>query len=51
MKNRGHRFTSEEILNILKQVVKGISYMHSKNLVHADLKLENIVITSTVSLK
>lgn len=29
---------------ILKQLVRAVSYIHSKNIIHNDLKLENILI-------
>jgi hypothetical protein len=33
-------------LNIFKQIVKGIKYIHSQNIVHADLNPNNIFITN-----
>ena len=32
-----------------KQIIEGLSYMSKKNCIHRDLKLENIMITSTIS--
>lgn len=30
-------------ISVLKQLVEAIAYLHSSNLVHADLKLENVI--------
>lgn len=35
----------QEILIILRQIASGLSYLHSKNIVHLDLKMANIFIT------
>jgi len=38
-------------LFLFKQLVEGISYMHKKNVVHRDLKLENILFDEEMNLK
>jgi len=35
----------------MKQLADAVGYMHSKNLVHRDLKLENILFDKELSLK
>jgi wee1-like protein kinase len=39
---RGTRLTERELIHLMKQVAKGLQYIHSKGLVHLDIKPENI---------
>jgi len=40
-------FSERSAARIVKQVLKAVHYMHSYGVVHRDLKLENILLTST----
>ena len=46
-----YRFTPEQIKWIFLQLVRAISYMHSKGYVHRDLKCSNILLDEDFSLK
>eukprot|EP00698_Gefionella_okellyi_P010696 TRINITY_DN2787_c0_g1_i1.p1 TRINITY_DN2787_c0_g1~~TRINITY_DN2787_c0_g1_i1.p1 ORF type:complete len:756 (+),score=105.18 TRINITY_DN2787_c0_g1_i1:286-2268(+) len=40
------RFAEQELLTVLKQIATGLRHLHSMNLVHLDIKPENIYIAS-----
>jgi serine/threonine protein kinase len=50
MRNR-RRITETETRWYIAQLVKGIRYIHSQNIVHRDLKLGNLFLTSKMELK
>ena len=46
----GDIIVTEEIARLLfRQILAGLGYMHSKNIIHRDIKLENILLDETHS--
>eukprot|EP00826_Nyctotherus_ovalis_P042301 TRINITY_DN4332_c0_g1_i2.p1 TRINITY_DN4332_c0_g1~~TRINITY_DN4332_c0_g1_i2.p1 ORF type:complete len:133 (-),score=27.43 TRINITY_DN4332_c0_g1_i2:42-440(-) len=43
---KGQPLTEKECCTIMKQLFNAIAYLHSMNLLHRDLKLANILLTS-----
>lgn len=37
--------TEEEVSNIMRQVVEGMKYLHSHNIIHRDISLSNLLLT------
>lgn len=37
-------FTDKEILNILKQLIEGVGYLHENGIMHRDIKPDNILL-------
>lgn len=50
MRNR-KRITEMELRSYIAQLVEGIRYIHSKKIVHRDLKLGNLFLTANLQLK
>jgi len=48
LKSQPRRKLSEnECLMIFKQLISGMNYLHNSNIIHRDLKLDNIIINTT----
>jgi len=42
-----YRYSEEQCVNIVRQIATAVAYLHSKGIVHRDLKLENFLFEST----
>ena len=50
-KNKQFRLSEPEIRKIIKDVIKGLDYIHGLKIIHHDIKLENLVIDSNGNVK
>jgi len=48
---RKERLTEDVVRTIFAQIVAGVSYLHSKDIVHRDIKLDNMLIDSNLKIK
>ena len=52
MKSReNERINEQEAIPIFKQIVEGIKYCHENNVIHRDIKLENIIVDKNLNAK
>lgn len=51
LKKLEQQLNEEEILQILVQILDGLDYLHHQNIIHRDLKLENILLTKNGQIK
>ncbi|XP_072117742.1 serine/threonine-protein kinase 17B-like [Mobula birostris] len=42
--------TEKEVIKLLQQILEGVAFLHQNNIVHLDLKPQNILLTSTSPL-
>lgn len=45
------RFTEQMCRNIIQQLTGALKYLHSKNIAHRDIKLENIIVNEDMKVK
>ena len=46
LKQRFTHFKEKEVLEVVRQLLNGLNYLHKLAIVHADVKLENIMIAN-----
>ncbi|XP_018421461.1 PREDICTED: serine/threonine-protein kinase PLK4 isoform X2 [Nanorana parkeri] len=51
LKNRKKPFTEKEAWNFMEQIVKGMLYLHSHGILHRDLTLSNLLLSSDMNVK
>ncbi|XP_026104635.1 serine/threonine-protein kinase 17A [Carassius auratus] len=44
--DRDEAFSEEDVKRLMKQILEGVSFLHRNNVVHLDLKPQNILLTS-----
>lgn len=47
----GRKLEEDEARNLFRQIVEGIDYLHKKNIAHRDIKLENILLDQSNTIK
>ncbi|KAG8592793.1 hypothetical protein GDO81_000627 [Engystomops pustulosus] len=51
LKNRKKPFTEKEARHFMEQIVKGMLYLHSHGILHRDLTLSNLLLSSDMNIK
>ncbi|XP_056419558.1 serine/threonine-protein kinase PLK4 isoform X2 [Hyla sarda] len=51
LKNRKKPFTEKEACHFMDQIVKGMLYLHSHGILHRDLTLSNLLLSSDMNIK
>ncbi|XP_053365280.1 serine/threonine-protein kinase PLK4 [Clarias gariepinus] len=51
LKDRRKPFTEEEVRQFMHQIVKGMLYLHTHGIMHRDLTLSNLLLTSSMNIK
>ena len=51
MKEQGERLAEDVISYILREVLAGVSYLHTSCIIHRDIKGQNVLLTSDAQVK
>lgn len=46
LKQKFGTFKEKEVIEVIRQLLQALEYLHSHHIVHADVKLENIMISN-----
>jgi len=46
-----HRMSDKECADVFSQIIRGMDYLHTKNIFHRDIKLENIIVENNSKIK
>lgn len=49
-KMKNHHLSEGEASNIMRQIVEGVQYLHSHNIVHRDMSLSNLLLTKDMQI-
>ncbi len=45
IQSAGGKLQQHDVVGITRQIIQGLSYIHSHNIIHRDLKLSNLLLT------
>lgn len=48
---KAHNFTEKEIAFVAREILKALCFLHSKMVVHRDLKSSNVMMSTTGDIK
>ena len=48
LKQRFTVFKEKEVVEVVRQLLNGLAYLHGRNIVHGDVKLENVMIANVM---
>ncbi|KAH0621207.1 hypothetical protein JD844_022280 [Phrynosoma platyrhinos] len=45
------RYSEDDVVGYVRQILQGLEYLHGRHIIHLDLKPDNIIVSSTNSIK
>ncbi len=51
LKQKFSIFKEKEVVEVVRQLLNGLGYLHAHGIVHADVKLENVMISNVKFIK
>ncbi|XP_033097678.1 serine/threonine-protein kinase 17A-like [Anneissia japonica] len=49
--DKGEAFTENDVRRLVRQILEGVQFLHDQNIVHLDLKPQNILLTEHISAR